>query len=63
MEKPKQRRFELDLAKALAILFMIFVHARMLWGDYESPSWFAMVVDFAGTPICAPVFMLSLIHI
>lgn len=54
------RYFELDLAKALAIIFMIFVHARMLWGDYETSSVLGFVIDFAGTPICAPVFMICM---
>jgi hypothetical protein len=55
-----ERRFELDLAKALAVVFMIFVHARMLFGDHATPSWPALAVDFAGTPLCAPVFMICM---
>ena len=54
------RHFELDLAKALAVVFMIFVHTRMLWGEHVTPSWFGIAVDFAGTPLCAPVFMICM---
>lgn len=58
---PKDHRyFELDLSKGLAIVFMIFVHARMLWGNYDVSSVVSFVIDFAGTPICAPVFMICM---
>lgn len=55
-----KRYFELDFAKALATVFMIFVHARMLWGNYEEPSVLGFIIDFAGTPLCAPVFMICM---
>jgi len=59
-QREGKRCFELDFAKALAVVFMIFVHARMLWGNHGVPSAIGFAIDFAGTPLCAPVFMICM---
>ncbi len=52
------RQMEIDLARGLAVFFMIIIHFQeyFLQLDYQETSW-AMVGDFFGTVPAAPVFM------
>ncbi len=53
------RQAEVDLARGLAVLFMIWVHVLEMFADYEvQDSIFAGVIEFLGGPPAAPVFML-----
>lgn len=53
------RQVEVDLARGLAVLFMIWVHVLEIFGAYEiQDSIFAGVFEFLGGPPAAPVFML-----
>jgi uncharacterized membrane protein len=48
----------LDLARGLAVLFMILIHVLRHWG--ETSTWtspLGVVLSFAGGPLAAPVFM------
>lgn len=55
------RQLELDLAKGLAILFMVWVHVNE---NYQSPSYeggiYNRFIEFIGSPPAAPVFMFLL---
>jgi uncharacterized membrane protein len=59
MEKIKRERLEfVDLARGMAVIFMIAVHVLMVYANNtvkESP--FGVVVEFLGGPPAAPVFM------
>ncbi len=47
-----------DLARGLAMLFMVMVHVQMIYGTAEvQDSPFGWVVEFLGSPPAAPVFM------
>jgi uncharacterized membrane protein len=55
------RQPELDMARGLAVLFMIAVHTLMVFAnDQVRDSWFGQIVDFLGSPPAAPVFMFLL---
>lgn len=55
------RQIELDIAKGLAILFMIAVHIQSELGDpYISTTIIGGIIDFFGTIPAAPVFMFLL---
>ena len=55
------RQLELDLAKGLAILFMVWVHVNE---NYQSPLYeggiYNRFIEFIGSPPAAPVFMFLL---
>ncbi|MCL3779238.1 DUF1624 domain-containing protein [Prolixibacteraceae bacterium JC049] len=52
------RQLELDIARALAVVFMVFVHVQMTFSNEElAESFFGAVVDFMGGIPAAPVFM------
>lgn len=52
------RQFELDIARGLAVVFMVLVHVQMTFANYtESDSTLANVIDFMGGIPAAPVFM------
>ncbi len=59
MEKIKRERLEfVDLARGMAVIFMIAVHVLMVYANNtvkESP--FGVIVEFLGGPPAAPVFM------
>lgn len=59
MEKIKRERLEfVDLARGIAVIFMIAVHVLMVYANNtvkESP--FGVIVEFLGGPPAAPVFM------
>jgi len=54
------RQLELDIAKALSIIFMIFVHAIMVipaFNNTLSSGYLFVVGNILGRPCAAPVFM------
>lgn len=55
------RQFELDIARGLAVLFMIAVHTLMVFADPAfRDSSVGTIIDFLGSPPAAPVFMFLL---
>lgn len=56
------RQLELDIAKGLAIVFMIWVHALELFAEgHESMSLTAYnIIQVLGSPFSAPVFMFAM---
>jgi len=55
---PPSRVAAFDLARGLAMAFMVMVHVLMTYGDPEvQDSPFGWVIDFLGSPPAAPVFM------
>ena len=60
-----ERRFELDVVKFFAIIFMITIHIYEYLGNYEvddvmPDSAFRNIVEFLGGPLVAPVLMLCM---
>lgn len=55
------RQLEVDMARAFAILTMVQVHLfeRMHWTTPLS-DWGAAIVEFAGGPLSAPIFMTAM---
>ncbi len=54
------RQVELDIAKALAIIFMIFLHTLMVVKGFNyslSPTYDFIISNVLGRPWAAPVFM------
>ena len=54
------RQVELDIAKALSIIFMIFLHTMWVVGNYNqalSPAYQFVVGNVLGRPYAAPIFM------
>jgi len=57
----KGRQLELDIARGLAVLFMVLVHVQIEFLAPEvSESWIGWAINFLGTPPAAPVFMFML---
>ncbi len=54
------RQRELDVAKGLAIIFMLLVHVYEVYGGEVEGTGFSKVVEFLGSPPAAPVFMFLL---
>lgn len=57
------RQVELDIAKALSIIFMVFVHILIVapaFNNTISPSYMLIVGNILGRPCAAPVFMFCL---
>ena len=55
------RQLELDLARGLAVLFMIFIHSQLLFANESvSDSLFGQFNDFVGMVPSAPMFMFLL---
>lgn len=56
-----KRQIELDLAKGLAVLFMIFIHSQLLFANENViDSLFGEFNDFVGMVPSAPMFMFLL---
>lgn len=56
-----ERQKEIDLAKGIAIIFMIWVHVNETYLlEAVSGGIYSRVVEFLGSPPAAPVFMFSL---
>lgn len=55
------RQKELDIAKGLAILFMVIVHVNEVYqsADFEG-GLYERIIEFIGSPPAAPIFMLLL---
>lgn len=54
-----KRQFEIDIAKGLAIVFMVLVHTTEYFYCGKNPTFQAIAV-FLGGPFAAPVFMFAL---
>lgn len=55
------RQRELDFAKGLAVLFMVFVHGyEVFHSEALMGSTYSRVIEFLGSPPAAPVFMFLL---
>jgi uncharacterized membrane protein len=55
------RQIELDIARGLAVMFMIAVHTMMIFSNNQvKSSWLGTAVNFFGGPPAAPVFMFLL---
>lgn len=54
------RQRELDVAKGLAVIFMVIVHTYEVYGESVEGTMFSQVVEFLGSPPAAPVFMFLL---
>ena len=62
MGKGKERRFELDVVRFFAIIFMITIHVYEYLGSYDQDnvmpdSAFRNIMEFLGGPPVAPVLM------
>lgn len=53
------RQPELDIARGLAVIFMVLIHTVEYYWDWENPV-FDKIVNFLGSPPAAPVFMFLL---
>lgn len=59
--KECKRVYAVDLARGLAVLFMVWVHALETYGTKTViDSGFGFVIDFLGSPPAAPVFMAAM---
>lgn len=54
-----KRQFEIDIAKGLAIVFMVLVHTTEYFYCGKNPT-FQAIAEFLGGPFAAPVFMFAL---
>ena len=55
------RQLELDIARGLAVLFMIFIHVQLYFADFSViDSYFGDFNDFVGDIPAAPMFMFLL---
>ena len=57
------RQIEIDLAKCMSIIFMIFLHCLMVTGGFNNtinPSVQKLIGQLLGEPFAAPVFMFSM---
>lgn len=55
-----ERQLELDIAKALSIIFMVFVHCIIIceYLNYSLSDAYTIIVQYIlGGPCAAPVFM------
>lgn len=57
----KGRQIELDIARGLAVLFMVLIHTQEYFSsEYARNTYTGMVIDFLGGIPAAPVFMFLL---
>ena len=55
------RQFELDIARGLAVFFMIAIHTVLIYSNsHVQTSLVGATVDFFGSPTAAPVFLFLL---
>jgi len=51
------RQSEMDWGRGLAVLFMVLIHVYSEVRDFMLPETYSRVLNFAGGPLAAPVFM------
>jgi uncharacterized membrane protein len=51
------RQSEIDWGRGLAVLFMVLIHVYSEVRDFMLPEAYSKVLNFAGGPLAAPVFM------
>lgn len=57
----KTRQVELDIAKCMAIIFMVYVHLlEEFHGNVYPNTYLRIFIEFCGGPLAAPVFMICL---
>jgi uncharacterized membrane protein len=54
------RQNELDWARGFAVFFMILVHVKIVLPPYPFFDLYAKVIEFCGSPLAAPMFMMLL---
>jgi uncharacterized membrane protein len=54
------RQYELDWARGLAVLFMVFVHVKIELSGIPLSNTYSKIVEFFGSPTAAPTFMILL---
>ena len=54
------RQKELDWARGFAVLFMILVHVKMELPGFPLSDTYSRVIEFLGSPLAAPTFMILL---
>lgn len=61
-ELNKGRQLEFDVAKALAVFFMVIIHVSDIMGDHSvgSDSAYNLFLQFIGAPMAAPMFMFAM---
>lgn len=50
----------MDIAKGLAVIFMVLVHVYEVYGEDVKGTIFSEIIEFLGSPPAAPVFMFLL---
>ena len=55
-----RREAELDWARGLAVVFMVLVHAKIELTGVPGAGLYAKLIEFLGSPLAAPVFMMLL---
>jgi len=54
------RQTELDWARGFAVFFMILVHVKIELPGFPFSSLYSKVLEFVGSPLAAPTFMILL---
>jgi uncharacterized membrane protein len=54
------RQIELDWARGFAVIFMILVHVKMVLPGFPLSDSYSRILEFAGSPLAAPTFMILL---
>jgi len=54
------RQSELDWARGFAVFFMILVHVKLELPGFPLSNLYSKILEFAGSPLAAPVFMILL---
>ena len=54
------RQNELDWARGLAVLFMVLVHVKIYLPGFPLTHPYSKTIEFCGSPLAAPVFMILL---
>ena len=54
------RQIELDWARGFAVFFMILVHVKLELPGFPFSSIYSKIIEFAGSPLAAPTFMILL---
>ena len=54
------RQTELDWARGFAVFFMVLVHVKMELPGFPLSSLYSKILEFVGSPLAAPTFMILL---